>query len=184
MQGSPAAGLADVKRMTTAGPGARTHARARILSRMPSTRPRDRSWRALPWLAGALLLFALAWQLQRPATAPAGDAQALPAGSAAAHDAGLPGFLPAEAAPVIRAIQRGEGFAHRQDGSVFGNRERRLPARGHGYYREYTVPTPGLSHRGARRIVTGGDPPREWYYTADHYDSFRRFEPPATEHGP
>ena len=72
-------------------------------------------------------------------------------------------------------------FAHPQDGSVFGNRERRLPRREHGYYREYTVPTPGLKHRGARRIVTGGDPPAEWYYTADHYGSFRRFDPPARE---
>ncbi len=71
-----------------------------------------------------------------------------------------------------------------RDGSVFGNRERRLPAREHGYYHEYTVPTPGLSHRGARRIVTGGDPPREWYYTGDHYDSFRRFEPPSAETAP
>ena len=50
------------------------------------------------------------------------------------------------------------------------------PGKPRGYYREYTVRTPGLNHRGARRIVTGGDPPREWYYTDDHYDSFRRFE--------
>ena len=96
----------------------------------------------------------------------------------------LPAFLPPEAGPVIQRIRSGGSFAHRQDGSIFGNREGRLPARGHGYYREYTVPTPGLSHRGARRIVTGGDPPREWYYTGDHYDSFRRFEPPATEATP
>ena len=93
----------------------------------------------------------------------------------------LPGFLPPEAAPVIRRIQRGDRFEHRQDGSTFGNRERRLPRRDHGYYREYPVPTPGLSHRGARRIVTGGDPPREWYYTDDHYDSFRPFQPPSPE---
>ena len=93
----------------------------------------------------------------------------------------LPDFLPPEAAPVIRRIQQGAAFPHRQDGSVFGNRERRLPRREHGYYREYTVPTPGLSHRGARRIVTGGDPPREWYYSDDHYDSFRPFQPPSAE---
>ena len=82
---------------------------------------------------------------------------------------------------MIRTIQQGGRFPHRQDGSVFGNREGRLPSRPRGWYREYTVPTPGLSHRGARRIVTGGDPPRDWYYTDDHYDSFRAFQPPAAE---
>jgi ribonuclease T1 len=61
---------------------------------------------------------------------------------------------------------------------VFFNREGRLPSRPRGYYREYTVDTPGLGHRGARRIVTGGEPPDVWYYTDDHYDSFRPFEPP------
>ena len=96
---------------------------------------------------------------------------------------GLPAFLPAEALQTIALIQRGGRFAHRQDGSTFGNREQRLPRRQHGWYREYTVPTPGLSHRGARRIVTGGDPPSEWYYTDDHYDSFRAFQP-ATGAGP
>ena len=93
----------------------------------------------------------------------------------------LPDFLPPEAAAVIGTIQHGGRFPHRQDGSVFGNRERHLPQHAHGYYREYTVPTPGLSHRGARRIVTGGDPPRHWYYTDDHYDSFRAFQPAPAE---
>ena len=91
-------------------------------------------------------------------------------------------FLPVEAQQTAALIQRGGPFPHRQDGTTFGNRERRLPARERGWYREYTVPTPGLSHRGARRIVTGGHPPREWYYTADHYDSFRSFTPPARTH--
>ena len=62
---------------------------------------------------------------------------------------------------------------------MFGNREQRLPQRPRGYYREYTVDTPGLGHRGARRIVTGGTPPDAWYYTDDHYDSFRSFDVPA-----
>ncbi len=84
--------------------------------------------------------------------------------------------LPTEAHDTIARIQRGGPFAHRQDGSVFQNRERRLPQQPRGYYREYTVETPGLSHRGARRIVTGGQPPSVWYYTEDHYDSFRRIE--------
>lgn len=88
----------------------------------------------------------------------------------------LPAFLPAEARQTLDLIQRGGPFPHRQDGSVFQNREGRLPRQARGYYREYTVDTPGLDHRGARRIVTGGKPPREYYYTDDHYESFRRFE--------
>lgn len=95
------------------------------------------------------------------------------------RDAALPAFLPPEAAPVLAAIERGGPFAYRQDGGVFQNRERRLPARPRGYYREYTVDTPGSDDRGARRIVTGGDPPAEYWYTADHYRSFRRFDPPG-----
>jgi ribonuclease T1 len=89
-----------------------------------------------------------------------------------------------EAHATIALIQRGGPYPHRQDGSVFGNREQRLPQRPRGYYREYTVDTPGLQHRGARRIVTGGDPPEAWYYTDDHYDSFRSFEVPAPRSAP
>jgi ribonuclease T1 len=88
----------------------------------------------------------------------------------------LPAFLPAEARQTLSLIQRGGPFPYRQDGGVFQNREGRLPRQARGYYREYTVDTPGLGHRGARRIVTGGQPPREYYYTDDHYGSFRRFE--------
>ena len=84
--------------------------------------------------------------------------------------------LPAEALDTIALIQRGGPYPHRQDDGVFGNRERRLPQKPRGWYREYTVDTPGVNHRGARRIVTGGRPPSEWYYTDDHYDSFRKFE--------
>ena len=88
----------------------------------------------------------------------------------------LPAFLPQEARQTLERIQRGGPFPHRQDGSVFQNREGRLPRQARGYYREYTVDTPGLDHRGERRIVTGGQPPSEYYYTDDHYESFRRFE--------
>lgn len=84
--------------------------------------------------------------------------------------------LPAEALDTIALIQRGGPYPHRQDDGVFGNRERLLPQKPRGWYREYTVDTPGLDHRGARRIVTGGRPPSEWYYTDDHYDSFQKFE--------
>jgi ribonuclease T1 len=74
---------------------------------------------------------------------------------------------------TLALIKRGGPFPYSRDGIVFENRERLLPARPSGYYREYTVPTPGLSHRGARRIVTGGNPPEVFYYTDDHYRSFR-----------
>ena len=73
-------------------------------------------------------------------------------------------------------IARGGPFEHRQDGSVFQNREHRLPTRPRGFYREYTVETPGSDDRGARRIVTGGDPPSEYWYSDDHYRSFRRID--------
>ncbi len=80
--------------------------------------------------------------------------------------------LPPEAARTLALIERGGPFPYRRDGAVFRNRERRLPAREQGYYREYTVPTPGAKDRGARRIVAGRG--SEYYYTDDHYESFRR----------
>jgi ribonuclease T1 len=87
----------------------------------------------------------------------------------------LPSFLPREAHDTLDLIARGGPFPHRQDGVAFQNREKRLPKKARGYYREYTVATPGLNHRGAKRIVTGGDPIEVYYYTDDHYDSFREF---------
>ncbi|MNC91328.1 Guanyl-specific ribonuclease Sa3 precursor [compost metagenome] len=59
---------------------------------------------------------------------------------------------------------------------MFGNFEKRLPIKERGYYREYTVRTPGVKSRGARRIVAGRD--GELYYSDDHYDSFRRVKEP------
>ncbi len=82
--------------------------------------------------------------------------------------------LPPEAVVTLQQISRGGPFPFRRDGVIFQNRERRLPAQENGYYREYTVPTPNLSSRGARRIVAGGQPPRVFYYTEDHYRSFSR----------
>lgn len=85
--------------------------------------------------------------------------------------------LPAEAQQVYQYIHRGGPFDYAKDGSVFGNRERLLPVRSRGYYREYTVPTPGARDRGARRIVCGGGQPARpeaCYYTGDHYASFAR----------
>jgi guanyl-specific ribonuclease Sa len=84
--------------------------------------------------------------------------------------------LPEEASATLRLIDAGGPFPYRRDGIVFQNRERRLPEQDRGYYREYTVPTPGRSDRGARRIVTGGKPPAVFYYTADHYKSFQRIQ--------
>lgn len=86
----------------------------------------------------------------------------------------LPGQAQVE--ETLGLIERGGPFPHSQDGTTFHNRERLLPQQPRGYYREYTVETPGLSHRGARRIVTGGDPPVIFYYTDDHYASFRVLE--------
>ncbi|MHB8668035.1 MAG: ribonuclease domain-containing protein [Burkholderiales bacterium] len=82
--------------------------------------------------------------------------------------------LPREAQRTLALIKSGGPFAYAKDGSVFGNRERMLPARRRGYYREFTVKTPGARDRGARRIVAGGSPPVEYYYSDDHYNSFRR----------
>jgi ribonuclease T1 len=75
---------------------------------------------------------------------------------------------------TLSLIQQGGPFPHAQDGTTFHNRERLLPIKPRGYYREYTVETPGLNHRGARRVVTGGQPPDIYYYTSDHYRSFRQ----------
>lgn len=83
--------------------------------------------------------------------------------------------LPAEAHETIRLIARGGPFPYRQDGAVFENREGRLPRKPAGYYREYTVITPGSPDRGARRLVRGEQ--GELYYTDDHYNTFRRVIP-------
>lgn len=80
--------------------------------------------------------------------------------------------LPVEARATLEAIKAGGPFPYRQDGGVFSNRERLLPAKRRGYYREYTVRTPAAPDRGARRIIAGSG--GEYYYTDDHYRSFRR----------
>ena len=80
--------------------------------------------------------------------------------------------LPPEAREVLAMIKQGGPYTYRKDGTVFGNRERQLPGQRHGYYREFTVKTPGSRDRGARRIIAGGV--AEYYYTMDHYRTFRR----------
>jgi ribonuclease T1 len=88
--------------------------------------------------------------------------------------------LPVEAQAVHRLIRSGGPFRYARDGALFGNRERALPRQARGFYREYTVATPGSRDRGARRIVCGGPEPKApvaCFYTADHYNSFRRISP-------
>ena len=108
------------------------------------------------------LVFAMLFALLLAACSPGGSANT---------------SLPAEAIDTLVLIQDRGPFPYRKDGSVFHNRERLLPPKTTGYYREYTVPTPGARDRGARRIVSGGDPPTVFYYTDDHYRSFRQVEP-------
>ncbi len=88
--------------------------------------------------------------------------------------------LPPEARTTERLIRAGGPFPYAKDGTVFGNRERLLPAQRRGYYREYTVRTPGARTRGARRLVCGGERPTKpeaCYYTDNHYASFQRVLP-------
>jgi ribonuclease T1 len=101
-------------------------------------------------------------EVSGPAAVPA-NPSGLPAMSASA--------LPAEARRTLALIRQGGPYSYSQDDQTFGNFERILPRKPSGYYREYTVPTPGESDRGARRIVAGGG--GEKYYTQDHYDSFK-----------
>jgi len=82
--------------------------------------------------------------------------------------------LPPEARETLRLIAQGGPFQHKRDGITFNNYEKLLPPMPRGHYREYTVTTPGVRHRGARRIVCGGQRQIDCYYTADHYRSFRK----------
>ena len=84
--------------------------------------------------------------------------------------------LPGEARTTIALIRKGGPFPYPRDGIEFRNFEKRLPDMSRGYYREYTVRTPGAKDRGARRVVAGQG--GELYYTDDHYDSFRRIKEP------
>lgn len=90
------------------------------------------------------------------------------------------GDLPAEARQTLALIREGGPYPYEKDGTVFGNYERKLPRQRRGYYTEYTVRTPRVRSRGARRIIAGGRDgrPTEFYYTDDHYQTFRRIEFP------
>ena len=82
--------------------------------------------------------------------------------------------LPQEARQTLAVIRKGGPFPYAKDGAVFGNREGKLPGKKRGYYREFTVKTPGERTRGARRIIWGAG--GEFYYTDDHYNHFRRIK--------
>ncbi len=116
-------------------------------------------------LIGLVALVLLGWLF----TAGTGDS-----GQAAGDVAPL-SQLPPEAASTWALIEDGGPFPYARDGTTFGNREGLLPRQPDGYYREYTVPTPGERDRGARRLVMGEG--GELWYTADHYASFVRVEP-------
>lgn len=121
----------------------------------------------------------LAGALQKSALAFIGAAVLATGVWARTADAGtvLLAELPPEARHTEQLIRSGGPFPYSKDGTVFGNRERLLPRERRGYYREYTVRTPGARNRGARRIVCGGEQPsapEACYYTADHYASFKR----------
>jgi ribonuclease T1 len=127
-------------------------------------------------LGGTGVLESLTGSPTPAAGSSAAPGQAAPGPAAApANPSGLPAIgeseLPAEARQTLAAIRAGGPFRYSQDDKTFGNFERILPRQDSGYYREYTVPTPGEPDRGARRIVAGSG--GEKYYTQDHYDSFK-----------
>ena len=139
----------------------------------------------LSWLArssasaalSALLLTGLAGGAQAKDTPSNGS----PTATSAPAEVSL-SELPTQAQETHRLILAGGPFPYAKDGVVFGNRERLLPRQARGFYREYTVKTPGARNRGARRIICGGTPPTApevCFYTDDHYASFKRIRAQA-----
>jgi ribonuclease T1 len=118
-------------------------------------------------LARLAVAFALALAVAAPATLAQRGPPPVPPIEDVAREA-----LPAEAAATLALIAKNGPYPYAKDGAVFANREGHLPKQKRGYYREYTVKTPGSRTRGARRVIRGGG--GELYYTDDHYNSFRR----------
>ena len=124
------------------------------------------------WVAVAAMAVAAVWGVQARTSPEASS----PLVTRAPSDTIALAALPPQGRDVMGQIRQGGPFRYEKDGTVFGNRERLLPRHKRGFYREYTVPTPGLDHRGARRIVCGGSQPKApeaCYYTEDHYSSFK-----------
>ncbi len=119
-----------------------------------------------------LAVFVLVCLLGLPGIEATARKDAGPQSSAVVNSEIAVAALPPEAQRILQLIKQGGPFAYSRDGVTFGNYEKLLPLRGRGYYREYTVKTPGISSRGPRRIVVGRE--GESYYTDDHYASFRR----------
>ncbi len=123
---------------------------------------------AMMWLVVGFVVTALVSPVSVMAKSPVGFEAAATVSQAA---------LPLQGREVLALVYRGGAFKYDKDGTVFGNRERQLPPKNRGYYREYTVKTPGERTRGARRIICGGiqpTAPDACYYTDDHYASFRK----------
>ena len=163
---------------------------------------RRRKTQPLVFVVVALALVLTGWWQQQQGGTPAPAPSAVEGAAPSAVEGPAPSTLegapaaPAESAPpqasspsrvesipanerpqlekTLQLIARGGPFPYAKDGTVFQNREKRLPARPRGYYREYTVPTPGASNRGARRVVQGKD--GDTWYTSDHYNSFVRID--------
>jgi ribonuclease T1 len=134
-------------------------------------------------LVAAVLAAVLLWWGQGDGSTPTAEPAAptsrtstATASTSSDPEAGFPTValadLPPEAGDTVELIDAGGPFPEDEDSGVFGNFEGLLPDRERGYYREYTVQTPGLDHRGARRIVAGSS--GELYWTEDHYQSFER----------
>ena len=143
--------------------------------------PRSRALLAAGTVLAVLLLLVV-WLQGRPAenAGPVGSAAASGSPSSTPRGSGVPscGRVPKEVDAAVAAVRSNGPYLRPQDdGGRFGNRERLLPAKPSGYYREYTVRAPGERFPGPRRLITGGQArlgaePSEWFYTADHYESF------------
>ena len=144
---------------------------------------RQRKAQPLVFLIVALAVVITGWWQQRgetpapPPASPQATPQAVPEAAPRPADSRLDAVPADQRAQLVRTlalIERGGPFPHDKDGTIFQNREGKLPQRSRGYYREYTVPTPGAPNRGARRVVQGRD--GDTWYTSDHYNTFVRID--------
>lgn len=140
----------------------------------------QRRTKPLIWIIAALAVFVTALWQQRAEYAPESQTPhaSVPVTEEAQKWARVQEVVPdAERAQLLETlalIDRGGPYPYKKDGSTFANREALLPAQPRGYYREYTVPTPGSRDRGARRVVQGKD--GDTWYTSDHYRTFVRID--------